>query len=288
MKNFNPDPAVAAAMMASIAASEIEFFYLLDLQLTTPYRITDRGIQIWYAGNKYTARDFLFADINHAAALSVDYMDIDIDDADGVITTLALSEDIRKKWGILYLAVMTGGQTAQTSGTLTIGKKYRIGTYHSDDNFINCGAASNQKGVEFTATATTPTHWAHLTQLFPVTGLVLETVELLRGMVGEWISEADNFRISFVNEFIYWKNCTKRTTSNTCPWTFNSPSVRAGGSGIGLECNYQGSQTSCDQSYERCVALGNNLGSGGAGGFGGFRFSIATAEKVVWWGQTPK
>jgi len=223
MRNLDID-----GLLAAIEASEIEFFYMLDLQTTAPVRITDRGIQIWYNGNKYTARDFLFADINHAAALTVDYMDIDIDDADGVITALALSEDIRKKWGILYIGVMVGSPPE------------------------------------------------------------LQAVELLRGMVGEWTSEADNFRISFVNEFIYWKNCTKRLTSATCPWTFNSPAVRAGESGIGDECNYQGDQTTCDQSYERCVALGNTLGSGGVGGFGGFRFSIATADKVVWWGKIPK
>jgi hypothetical protein len=282
----NIDTAIASA----IATSQIEIFYLLDLQLTTPYRITDRGIQIYYGGNKYSARDFMFSDINHAAALSVDYMDLDIDDADNVMTSLALAEDIRKKWAILYLAVMTGGQTAQTSGTLTIGRKYRIGDYNSDDNFTNIGAAANRRGIIFTATNTTPTHWAHASEIFPVSGLTMQTVELMRGRIAEWSSENDNFRLSCVNELIYWKNCTKRITSPTCPWTFNSPSVRAGATGIGDECNYQGAELTCDQSYERCVVLGNNLGSGSplTGGFGGFRFSIATAEKVVWWGKIPK
>jgi hypothetical protein len=58
-----------------------------------------------------------------------------------------------------------GSQTALTSGTLTVGKKYRINTYVSNDDFANVGAASNASGVEFVATGTTPTHWDHLSSL---------------------------------------------------------------------------------------------------------------------------
>jgi hypothetical protein len=54
-----------------------------------------------------------------------------------------------------------GSQTALTSGTLTVGKKYRINIYVSDDDFANVGAASNASGVEFTATGTTPTKWTN-------------------------------------------------------------------------------------------------------------------------------
>jgi len=69
--------------------------------------------------------------------------------------------------GISY-ADQWGSQTALTSGTLTTGKKYRINTYVSDDDFTNIGAASNASGVEFTATGTTPTHWAHSSSLVEI------------------------------------------------------------------------------------------------------------------------
>lgn len=65
-------------------------------------------------------------------------------------------------------------QTALTSGTLTIGQKYIISSYVSDDDFVNVGAASNATGMEFTATGTTPTHWAHSSELTPAT---IQTVE---------------------------------------------------------------------------------------------------------------
>lgn len=51
--------------------------------------------------------------------------------------------------------------TDLTSGTLTIGKRYRINTYVSSDDFTNVGAASNATGVEFIATGTTPTDWTN-------------------------------------------------------------------------------------------------------------------------------
>ncbi len=56
-------------------------------------------------------------------------------------------------------------QTAQTSGTLTIGKAYRITTFVAGDDFTNAGAASNASGVEFVATGTTPTTWTNSSSL---------------------------------------------------------------------------------------------------------------------------
>jgi hypothetical protein len=56
-------------------------------------------------------------------------------------------------------------QTAQTSGTLTIGYRYKIDTYVSSDDFTNVGAASNATGVEFIATGTTPTTWTNSSSL---------------------------------------------------------------------------------------------------------------------------
>jgi hypothetical protein len=38
-----------------------------------------------------------------------------------------------------------GSQTEQTSGTLTIGKKYRINNWITDDDFTNVGGANEKK-----------------------------------------------------------------------------------------------------------------------------------------------
>ncbi|HBE45750.1 MAG TPA: hypothetical protein DDW17_10015 [Deltaproteobacteria bacterium] len=54
-----------------------------------------------------------------------------------------------------------GKRLKLTSGTLTVGRHYRIETYVSDDDFTNVGAPQNVAGQCFIATGTTPTHWAH-------------------------------------------------------------------------------------------------------------------------------
>jgi hypothetical protein len=48
------------------------------------------------------------------------------------------------------------------------------------------------------------------------------------------------------------------------------------------ECAYLGDETWCDQSYARCVTLGNS------DNFGGFRFLPSLMEKDIWWGKVPK
>lgn len=60
-----------------------------------------------------------------------------------------------------------GSQTAQTSGTVTTGKKYRINTYVAGDDFTNIGG-TNVSGNEFTATGTTPTDWTHGSSLVQI------------------------------------------------------------------------------------------------------------------------
>ena len=62
--------------------------------------------------------------------------------------------------------------TTATSGTLTVGKKYRINTFFAGDDFTNVGAASNATGVEFVATGTTPTTWTNSSVVGQVGALV--------------------------------------------------------------------------------------------------------------------
>lgn len=47
-----------------------------------------------------------------------------------------------------------------TSGTLVTGKSYKITDWITNDDFVNVGG-TNADGTVFTATGTTPTHWAH-------------------------------------------------------------------------------------------------------------------------------
>lgn len=74
----------------------------------------------------------------------------------------------------LPYADLGASQTALTSGTLTIGKRYIIDTFVAGDNFTNVGASSNASGVSFVATGTTPTTWTNSSSLRSI------------GCVAEW------------------------------------------------------------------------------------------------------
>jgi hypothetical protein len=100
---------------------------------------------------------------------------------------------------------------------------------------------------------------------------VIAVAEMFRGFVDGWEHKEPNVDITITNEFVLWRRKTLRTAQATCPWVFK-----------GTECTYAGSEAWCDQSYERCVALGNNLS------FGGFRFLPSIMEKEIWWGRIPK
>lgn len=63
-------------------------------------------------------------------------------------------------------------QTEQTSGTLTIGKAYRINDWISGDDFTNIGG-TNADGNEFVATGQTPTTWSNSSKVVPI-GAVAE------------------------------------------------------------------------------------------------------------------
>jgi hypothetical protein len=68
-----------------------------------------------------------------------------------------------------------GSMTQQTSGTLTIGKRYRTVDWITDDDFTNVsstGASANVDGAEWTCIATTPTKWTNASKLIPL-GCVL-------------------------------------------------------------------------------------------------------------------
>lgn len=69
-----------------------------------------------------------------------------------------LYSDSSIKWHIASVCFHEGGTL--TSGSLTVGNRYQILNYKGSDDFSNVGAATNELGVFFTATGTTPTDWA--------------------------------------------------------------------------------------------------------------------------------
>lgn len=72
----------------------------------------------------------------------------------------------------LDYADVGGSMTSLTSGTLVVGKYYKIVTFVSGDSFTNVGASSNASGVSFIAKGTTPTTWTHASSLIQLGAIV--------------------------------------------------------------------------------------------------------------------
>lgn len=73
--------------------------------------------------------------------------------------------------------------------------------------------------------------------------------------------------LDIVSQLAMWHKKTLRLQGSTCPWEYG-----------GTECGHAGDGT-CDQSHDRCTALGNT------DNFGGDRFLDVTAERPIVWGQ---
>jgi hypothetical protein len=74
----------------------------------------------------------------------------------------------------VFTALLTqnGGDGPLTtlSGALTVGVTYKLGTIQGNDDFTNVGAPTNEFGISFVATGTTPANWESQTELEYNTG----------------------------------------------------------------------------------------------------------------------
>ena len=71
----------------------------------------------------------------------------------------------------VWFSNVGANQTELTSGTLTIGKRYRINDWITADDFTNIGG-TNEDGNEFIATGTTPTTWTNSSTVVPIGNVV--------------------------------------------------------------------------------------------------------------------
>lgn len=117
------------------------------------------------------------------------------------------------------------GAAPATSGSLVVGITYQINTYVSNDDFTNVGAASNETGVVFVATGTTPTHWAHAStlsnapnatfQFIPIeNGTTTTNLEDLANTNEGYVTVGSNYATNYVDS----GNPDLRRVAITIPW----------------------------------------------------------------------
>ena len=88
--------------------------------------------------------------------------------------------------------VSPASQTAQTSGSLVIGKEYVIDTWNTDDDFTNVGAASNANSVRFVATGATPTKWLASSSLRRIGATLMLTGDGMQPVPGQILDNSGN------------------------------------------------------------------------------------------------
>lgn len=93
--------------------------------------------------------------------------------------------------------------------------------------------------------------------------------EVFRGFITGWgdLTET-SVPLKIGNEFLFWRKKTLRLPGPACPWVFKESA----------ECGYSGSETWCDQSPERCAALGNY------DNFGGRKYIASFEDISIYWG----
>jgi len=101
---------------------------------------------------------------------------------------------------------------------------------------------------------------------------VIGRLNLFYGFVSEVEFDDKKLQLTLMDEMSRWKDQTVNVHSPTCIWRFKDPNT----------CKYNGTETWCDKTYERCSYLGNTLH------FRGFRFLPELQEKEIWWGRVPK
>lgn len=101
-----------ANISAELAKEDLQPFFLLYIATTTAIRFTDLDLPVYHEGNLYAPRGLTVGNITSGSTITAEKVEIDIDDADQVMSAILLNEDARNKTAALYFGVIaraTGG-----------------------------------------------------------------------------------------------------------------------------------------------------------------------------------
>jgi len=220
MKSFDP------AIVLELAKEGFIFFLLTTLELAGgTYRYTDADVDLWYGGNKYDSKDFIFDQVEISGDMGVDVVSVTYNNADLSMGAVVLSEDILgRPFTLSFVCVSVGGKVlAETD----VGLLLEGGLVDGEGMLLEAGQTLGQYTIV----------GAH---------------SLFYGLISDWKIEEDKVWIEVQNELVFWSKKTLRKCDSSCPWEFG-----------GTECGYSGAADWCNQSYERCMELSNTDNFGG-------------------------
>ena len=232
------------AVILELAKEGFIFFLLMEMELVSQtYRFTDADIDIWYGGYQYSTLDFVFDKVETSGNMGVDNISVTCNNAENAMSGLILSEDIMGRlFTLSFVCVAEGGRILTESET----------------GLLLEGGIVDGEGILLELPGTIGGY------------SVVGGHSLFYGMISDWKIKEESVWLEVQNELVFWSKKSLRDCGSSCPWEFK-----------GTECTYAGGESWCNQSYERCIAIGNT------DNFGGFRFLPAIAEKDIWWGKIP-
>jgi hypothetical protein len=97
------------------------------------------------------------------------------------------------------------------------------------------------------------------------------TVAIFQGKIDSYEYNAPVLSVTVASFHSLWNKRSMEISTPTCRRNFKRP-----------DCGYNGAETWCDRSHDRCTELANT------DRFNGFRFLPDLEDKEIWWGQEPK
>ena len=265
------------AITTELSKEALKPFFMLEFQLSSTMRWNDIDIDIYDAlGNKFIPIAFDFGNIVGSSGMSVESIDINIDDTNQAISAILLGEDVRNKTAILYFGVIPAPITKLVyeanwgfDAVLDFDAVTGFDMINwGFDGVLNFNSLANFDGITNVEHPDTGGEWVE----YVISQAEIKSQELLRGIIGGWELYDDNkAKVTITSEMVLWNKKSLRPQTSSCPWTFK---------GTSGECGYAGAETLCDQSYDRCLALANT------GNYGGDRFLPAIVTREIFWGRT--
>lgn len=100
MKTFDSDIA------AEFLKEQLQPFFLLYVATATAIRVTDLDMPVYHESNLYSPRGLKIGNITSGSTVTAEKVEIEIDDADQVLSAILLNEDARNKQASLYFGVI--------------------------------------------------------------------------------------------------------------------------------------------------------------------------------------
>ena len=192
MKTFD------TALIAELLKQEAIPFWFIDLDLVSAtYRYTDMDIDYVLDGNRYYARDVSIGNITGNAGMSVDSVSLSISNADLIISTLFMAEEVRGRPITLSMSAFR--------------KRGEEKVYDIAGNVVVAIAGDDvvvrDAGIS----------------------LVGSISPLWRGLISSYRITDNAVEIELVSELILWNKKPLRQQTASCRWNFKGAECRYAG-----------------------------------------------------------